>query len=312
MKKIINGSPMWATLLHLGTNMWGKKGEYHPYPYSDTLKTDMKLWRELTSELPKHGFNTVLIDMGEGVKLESHPELAVSGSLDKKEFAEELSRLRSLGLTPLPKFNFSNAHNAWLQDYALMVGTETYNKVCRDIVEETIDIFDKPEFFHLGLEEENQYQEYFDVKIMRAPNKKTEDAKALFKVCFDNDVRPWMWVDFKSVEDFGGEEAFRKNISKDVLMSNYHYGLIQENIPWVRFYRTLEEWGYDQVPTCSTYTMSDNDRWTMEYCKEHLTNTLCGYMTASWLYTYPHLYYGHMHDIYTFGYAKKTVYPEEK
>lgn len=311
MKKIINGEPMWATLLHLGTNMWGKQGLYHPHPYNETFKTDMNTWRTITSELPKHGFNTVLIDMGEAVKLESHPELAVPGSLDKKEFAEELSRLRSLGLTPLPKFNFSNAHNAWLKDYGYMVGTEIYDKVCRDVVAETIDIFGKPEFFHLGLEEENEYQEYFEVKVMRAPRKKAEDANALFKICLDNNVRPWIWANQKCVDAFGGEEMFKKNISKDVLISNYWYELIHDDIPYVHFYRTLEEWGYDQVPTCSTYTMCGNDRWTMAYCKEHLKNTLCGYLTAPWLMTYPELYHGHMHDICTFGYAKKEVYPEE-
>lgn len=312
MKKIINNEPMWATLLHLGTNMWGKKGLYHPHPYNETFITDMDLWRNITSELPKNGFNTVLIDMGEAVKLESHPELSVPGNLDKKEFAEELARLRSLGLTPLPKFNFSNAHNAWLQDYGYMVGTETYNKVCRDVVEEVIDIFGKPEFFHLGLEEENDYQEYFEVKVMRAPRKKAEDAKELFDVCLKNNVRPWIWADIRSVDAFGGEEMFKKNISKDVLISNWHYELISDDIPRVYFYRTLEEWGYDQVPTPSTYTMASNPEWTMRYSKEHLRNTLCGFMTASWLMTYPQYYYGHMHDITMFGRAKKEVYPEEK
>lgn len=44
-----------------------------------------------------------------------------------------------------------------------------YQQVCADIVDEMIDIFDKPEFFHLGFEEENvEYQKYYPVKIERS------------------------------------------------------------------------------------------------------------------------------------------------
>ena len=149
---------MWAVLLHLGSNMWckeGYEGEYDyekPY-YMDSLRCDMEIWRKVTDFLPSCGINTLVIDMGEAVILDSHPELAVKGSLTKAEFKEELNRLRALGLTVLPKFNFSCAHNAWLKDYAYMVGTETYYRVCEDVLRETIELFDKPEFFHLGLEE---------------------------------------------------------------------------------------------------------------------------------------------------------------
>lgn len=46
----------------------------------------------------------------------------------------ELARLRNLGLNPIPKYNFSCGHSAWLQEYAYMVGTKKYDQVCKDII----------------------------------------------------------------------------------------------------------------------------------------------------------------------------------
>ena len=127
---------MWAFMIQLGNNMWDKKDRQRDYNkdeedsiYRDFLYTDKAIWDEITAFLPTCGINTLLIDIGEGVRLDSHPELAVEGSWTKEEFRKELQRLRSLGLTPIPKYNFSCGHSAWLQEYAYMVGTETYDRV---------------------------------------------------------------------------------------------------------------------------------------------------------------------------------------
>ena len=111
---------MWAFMLYLGTNKDGKPNEYLNFQweeevvYHDTLYSDRETWNKITAFMPTCGINTILIDMGEGVKLDSHPELAVQGSWEKEDFIKEFDRLRGLGLTPLPKYNFSCMHNAWI------------------------------------------------------------------------------------------------------------------------------------------------------------------------------------------------------
>ena len=119
---------LWAILLHFGCNMWRKEGSFNCHLkdeeesiYRNFLYTDKETWEKVTSFLPSCGINTVLIDMGEGVQYDSHPELAVKGSWTKDEFREELNRLRSLGLTPLPKFNFSAGHNAFMKFFSVLV-----------------------------------------------------------------------------------------------------------------------------------------------------------------------------------------------
>ena len=273
---------MWAFMIQLGNNMWDKKGRQTPYIkdeeesiYRDFLYTDKEIWNEITAFLPSCGINTLLIDMGEGIRLDSHPELAVEGSWSKEEFRKELQRLRSLGLTPIPKYNFSCGHNAWLQEYAYMVGTETYDHVCRDIVEEVIALFDTPEFFHLGLEEEDYAnQRSQPVAVIRNPAKKIQDATALFDICRSHGVRPWIWCNYVCIDSYGGEEAFRAAIPKDVLISNWFYGFVPSDPTTygenqsLALYTKLGQWGYEQMPTSSTYGSHLSSKMTMKYFRD--------------------------------------------
>lgn len=319
---------MWTYLIHLGSNMWGKKGQEiideERSIYRDFLYCDKEIWRKVTDFLPTCGINTLIIDMGEGVRLDSHPELAVEGSWSKEEFRAELARLRSIGLTPIPKYNFSCCHNAWMKDYAYMVGTETYYKVCKDIIEEAIDLFDTPAFFHLGMDEENlALQEGMSIAIIRNAKKRIEDCNFYFDVCRAKGVRPWIWVDESDIRAFGGDKAFCEAIGKDVLLSNWFYKRFPKNFDpradaatdyatgAAKLYYKLSEWGYDQVPTGSTWSWNLNNKETMRFCKTYAKDEkILGYMTAPWLFTVPQKYYALLNDAFNFGNAKKDIYPE--
>jgi len=324
MKQENNMQKMWTILLHLGSNMWAKPDAWDALGYHETMYCNKDTWTQITNFLPQCGINTVLIDMGEGVQLDKHPEIAIPGSWTKKEFREELARLRDMGLTPLPKFNFSCAHNAWMQDYGNMVGTARYNQFCRDVIEDTIEMFDGPAFFHLGLEEEcAEDQASNRVSIVRSPEKMQEDAADLFETCRKNGARPWIWMDPALVRTFGGEEHFCDNVPKDVLMSNWYYGFVSKDYKdseamyghshRIRVYNLLDEWGYEQIPTGSTYLDRINNEQLMYYCKDTFKHpeNIRGFMTASWLMTTPDSRYGLEYDAWMFGRGKAKVYPEE-
>lgn len=312
---------MWVYMIQLGCNMWAKPGEQRPYyvepdeRYRESMATDREVWRKVTDFLPGCGFNTLLIDIGEALRFDSHPELAVPGAWTKEEAKEEIKRLRSIGLTPIPKLNFSSCHNAWLRDYAYMVGTETYYRVCEELIEETIELFDTPEFIHLGLDEENyNKQKDFPIATIRAPYKQVEDANRLFQVCLKKGVRPWMWIESRCIQSFGGEEYFRTHIPKEVLISNWFYHNINntEYQERIELYKKLGEWGYEQVPTSSTFNYRLNSRQTMRYCKENVKpESLIGFMTAGWILTDWESYYGLLNDAWRFGYAREQIYGEK-
>ena len=314
-----------AYLIHLGSNMWKKKDcvpthirheEDAGATYHRTMACQKDVWKKVTDFLPSCGINTLVIDMGEGVRLDSHPELAIPGSWSKEEFREELARLRAIGLTPIPKFNFSCGHNAWMQDYAYMVGTKTYYDVCRDVIEETIELFDTPAYFHLGLEEEDYGSQKTNyIAVVRTPAKKTEDALYLFDICRAHGVRPWIWADFES---FGGPEEFAKKVGKDVLISTWYYGMIRDGTPRealhsaVKMINTAADLGYDVIPTSSTWSWHLNSKDTMMYCRDHADmSRIAGFMTASWLLTIEKKYYALLNDAYTFYHAYNDIFGSE-
>jgi hypothetical protein len=197
-----------------------------------------------------------------------------------------------------------------------MIGTDTYYQVCEDVLVEMIELFDTPEFFHLGLDEERiQNQAYRPIATVRATYKQLEDANKLFKICLDRGVRPWMWIDDNAVTNFGGEEEFCAKIPKEVLISNWFYEGVFRNAHTdkIQLYNKLAEWGYEQVPTSSTWgRQPTNSRETMRYCKKTVKEeSIRGYMTASWILTDPESYYGLLNDAWRFGCAKKTIYGDE-
>ncbi len=71
-----------------------------------------------------------------------------------------------MGIEPIPKLNFSAAHDAWLKDYSRMVSTLGYYEVCRNPDPGVRLLFDT-RFFHLGMDEETHAHLYFPSSLVR-------------------------------------------------------------------------------------------------------------------------------------------------
>ena len=306
---------MWAYLMHLSTNMWNEPGAY-VLPgglWEDHLTTEDDIWKKVIDFLPGCGFNTVLIDVGDGVQFESHPEVSIPGAWSKEKLKAELNRIRSLGMTPLPKLNFSAAHDAWLKVYSRMVSTPPYYQVCEDLIREVAELFDHPAYFHLGMDEE-WAQGKENMKIVRPRRIWWHDVNFLFDVCDKVGARPWVWAD----PCYADPEDYCKNMSKDALQSNWYYGTLRKNPDGsyqkieVETYRILEKAGFDQVPTSSALARWYNAAENMEMGKEVIApERLKGYLTCSWYFAYNRYYYAMLHEAHLFKLAKQKHYPEE-
>ena len=79
--------------------------------------------------MTRAGLNMIVIDLGDGVRYQSHPEIAVKKAWSPARLRRELKKLRDAGLEPIPKLNFSTAHDAWLGPYAGIVSSKTYYQV---------------------------------------------------------------------------------------------------------------------------------------------------------------------------------------
>jgi hypothetical protein len=303
---------MWGYLLHLGYNMWREKDAFKSAEYttaSDVLRLDKDLWDELIEKMAMAGINTVVIDLGEGVKYESHPELAVEGSWSVDLLRDELAKMRKLGINPIPKLNFSTTHDEWLGDYSRAVSSKKYYEVCKNLISEVIEIFDTPDFFHIGMDEETiQHHRYHNYIVLRKGEYWWKDFYFYVDEIEKNGVRPWIWSDYI----WNHEEEFLKKMPKSVLQSNWYYGGFparneaEEN--YIRAYEVLAENGFDQVPTGSNWSSGCDLNFvrTVEYFMNNISSdTVKGFMQAPWKPTIRATKYRHYEAIEHVGQGKE-------
>jgi hypothetical protein len=295
---------IWANLLHLSYNMWEdstnpkymddnykcttcQEAREWAHGYRSMLTFDEPVWNALLKEMARVGMNMVIIDLGDGVQYESHPEIAVKNAWSVKKLRAELAKARKLGLEPIPKLNFSTCHDTWLKDYSRMISTDKYYAVCKDLIKEVSGIFDKPRFFHLGMDEEtaaNQAGQNY--AVLRQHDLWWNDLYLFIDEVEKNGIRSWVWSDY----GWHNPDLFFKKMPKAVLQSNWYYGsgfdlnnLQEPNKTYLKFYDDLEKYGYDQVPTGSNHSVSTNFESTVDYCKKIINPArLYGFMQTPW------------------------------
>ena len=284
---------LWSALIHLGGNMWNEEGNWNGRAgqpgalASPVLRCDRDLWNKYMEDLVRVGGNAVIIDVGEGMLYESHPELAVKGSWTKDEVAAEVARLRAMGLEPIPKLNFSAGHDIWLQEYSYMLATQKYRDVCADLIGEVCEVF-KPKYFHIGMDEENAgHQKNFDFAVMRQFDLWWHDLYYFVDCVERNNARAWVWSDYI----WNHTDEYLAKMPKTVLQNNWYYsdkfdGIDEKYAIRLKSYELLDKHGFDQIPTCSMYEFKPNIKQTLAYCKDRLSEEhLKGVLVAPWVST---------------------------
>ena len=317
----MSGNMIWAFYMTLGEHMWQDEtspapGLYLPKAYSEEMRTELEAWDEIISFLPSQGINTVLIDVGDGVRLDSYPDIAVPNAWTKDFLRKKLDEMRALGLTPLPKLNFSSAHNAWMKQYRRMTATPAYYDFCREVIAEVCELFGGPGYFHLGLDEEYpENQRHKDMMIVRGAELWRHDSLFLFDCCEKNGARPWIWSDYF----WKYPEEFKSYMPKSVVQSNWFYFNMLANGKdcdppgWERAFNAfgeLEALGYDQIPTGSTWANETANMQVVAHCKNTVApERLLGFMTAAWYSTEMRHIYTLKNDAHRLALAKKENYP---
>ena len=309
---------MWTYLIHLSTHMWGD--EHTPLTswfmdrYKETNDVDLEVWDKTVKFLADCRYNTLIIDVGDAIKYESHPEISAPDAWDKDFLKKKLDEIRALGITPIPKLNFSAGHDTWMKKYRRMLSTPEYYTFCADVIKEVCEAFGNPEYFHIGFDEEVvRKQAGHEIIMVRGADLWWNDFNYICKECEKNGARPWIWSDYY----WDNKELFLKNMSKDVLQSNWFYGEFKEypkdHIYYTRIeaYETLDKLGFDQVPTASSWQFLNNTYQTAAFCKERMNpDHLLGIMTAPWVFTTKDKQYCLMDDAYRLYYAREVFYPE--
>lgn len=315
---------MWAYLIHLSTHMWSdasyndRNPLWYSKPFSENNNVNLEVWDETVKFLAERKYNTLLIDLGDAVKYESHPEISAPDAWDKDFLKKKLDEMRALGITPIPKLNFSCGHHTWLKQYNRMVSSPVYYQVCADLIKEVCELFDYPKYFHIGFDEEvERKQRDVEKVVCRGQKLWFHDLFFMAGECEKYGARPWIWSDYFWEPE--NEQIFLKNMSKSILQSNWYYDRFQE---WpedhfkrygfrIKTYEIFDEMGYDQVPTSSTWQYKMNSEQTVAFCKDRLNpEHLKGFMTAAWKYTDEGDIYSLMNDAQRLYLGRKKHYPE--
>ena len=284
-----------SVLVHLSMNMWEDCQPKHfnteyllGRMYCPNLQFDEECWSKFLAKMVEHKINMIVLDLGDGVVYKSHPEIAVNGAWSTEKLKQEIERIRSYGIEPIPKMNFSTCHDAWMGIYERMVSTPEYYQVCKDLIAEVAELFETPRFFHIGMDEEGfENQEFYNYQLIRRGNLWWDDLNFYFEQVKSNGSRPWMWSDVLRNCD---EKKFLERVPLDVLQSNWYYGnkftdLDPESriFKSVNVYTKLERLGYQQVPAASNWANDENFPMTVKYCRELINKkNLLGFMTAPW------------------------------
>ena len=246
--------PVKAMLLHLGRNM-GKSAD-------TTLRLKDEYWRRAVDRMVQCRYNMLLLDLGEGLRYPSHPELAVEGSWTAEKLRGEIARLNAAGITVVPKLNFSATHDLWLGEYSRMVSMPEYYKVVKDVIRDTVEIFGKVELFHLGWDEETHlHQSGHDFVTVRQGRLWWNDFLYTVGCVEDLGARAWVW------SDFGWHHPeYVKRCPKSVMQSNWYYDetgegydlsskTMKSSRDYLQLFLDLDKEGFEQIP-CSTNWVS--------------------------------------------------------
>ena len=310
---------IWGIMLYLSDHMWADEssapGWYMDNPYNENISTTEKEWDMAVRFMAEHKYNLALIDVGDGIKYESHPEISAPNAWDKDFLKKKLNEMRALGIEPIPKLNFSTAHDTWMKQYRRMVSTPMYYQFCADVIREVCEVFGNPRFFHIGCDEEvPQHQLNFEMIIVRNADLWWHDFYFLCKECEKHGARPWIWSDYV----WKNEELFLKNMPKSVLQSNWFYDEFREygdNMPGERraieCYELLDKHGFDQIPTGSTWLRASNLYQTVGHGKLKLSpEHVKGFLGAPWKRTDEGGIYAIFDEANKLYLARKKWYPE--
>jgi len=308
---------IWGYMLLLSTHMWDDEYTTRPDPYmaeyDDFCRVDLDVWDSTVRFIAERKYNLALIDVGDMLKYERHPEISAPDAWDKDFLKKKLDEMRALGIEPIPKLNFSTVHDTWLKKYRRMVSTDEYYKVCCDSIAEVAEAFGNPRLFHLGFDEEDLILPPYEMHVTRCSKLWWHDLNLFAKTAEKYGARPWVWADYF----WNHPDEFRENMSRDILQSNWYYGSVEDfpkdsrNYTYLHAYELLDEYGFDQVATPSTWSLKRNIHSTVGFCRDHVKSEhFRGFLAAPWVFTSEENRYTLLDDAARLYHARRTYYPE--
>ena len=130
---------------------------------------DVDLAVEVVEAMAAAGMNLLVLDVADGVKYKSHPELKRPYSIPMRSLRRICTAAGRNGIEVVPKLNFARSHyhqhNQWFRPHANDRGhfdDERYWTTAFEVIDELIDAVKPKRFFHVGMDEDHSrsYTQY--------------------------------------------------------------------------------------------------------------------------------------------------------
>ncbi len=209
---------------------------------SDTVHAKM-----ISKLFARFKMNEIVMEAEQGVKWESRPEVVTKYALDKDKVRElvKYAKKHYMRVTPLIQ---SLGHGEWMfrngsnldfcedseHPYAYCVlNPKSYDFIFA-LMDETIDIFDHPEYIHIGHDEHDMFGKFPnhpECKLVGNSNLYFMDTMKIYNFLKARGVKTMLWGDVFPKPDFKSKLA---GLPRDVMVVDWHYGpeLAQPTVDW--------------------------------------------------------------------------------
>jgi hypothetical protein len=202
---------------------------------------DVNVALEVVDAMADADLNLLVIDIADGVKFKSHPELTRHYSVPMATLRRIVRRAQKHGIEVVPKLNFAgsgqNQHTHWLRPYhRALEGKEFWRRVWL-LIDEAIAACKPPRYFHIGMDEDHWHslRQYADT------------INVLDKGLKERGLHTIMW---KDCQDYVSAEACKEKsraseskIAKDVIQLPWGYARVKDEEVRRLRRKGFEVWG---------------------------------------------------------------------
>lgn len=303
---------IWGLVTHVSGNEYadGK------YTGNRTVVLEDEMIDYILEEMPKAGFNTLILEVNDGIQYGTCPEISLKNAWSRKKLKTIVKRFKEKGIEVYPELNFSASHDMWLGQYERMKSTPQYYKMVDSLIKEVYELFGGPRYIHIAMDEEDYLHMRNRRYVMfRQKDLYWNDIRFMMDSVIAAGATPWMWA----CPLFDHPEDFKKHIDADeVVISPWyfnafrkeHWTPVESRAEYVAYYnepyyaemgiKYVEEdpflvnvrnkaipllsEGYRYVPCASVFNRCEhNANDLVEYFKENSPDEqILGFVTAPW------------------------------
>ncbi len=250
------------------------------------------------------GYNTLVVQVANGIRLDAAPELSRDGSWTKKDVAIFLESARNCGIDVIPELKLLTHQEKFFQSHFpdLMYNAVTYDprdervySIVFDVLDEIISIM-KPRAISIGHDEvvgwnkEHARRKLAPGESMLPADLYLADVLTVHEYIKKQNIDTWMWGDMLFAPDevpqfhpsdlhgspTGYGKSLRDKIPKDIVICDWHYSAEQTVFPTMSI---LQAEGFRVIG--AVWKKGSTARNFSAYAAEH---GAYGMMATTWFY----------------------------